>query len=569
MNNNLFLAVILSLGILLGFQYFYVKPHQQAARSQYFAQQVEKKGPAPIDAAQNLHDRADVLKADPRISVTTPQLSGSIDLKGARFDDLSLTQYRETEDKNSPAIILLSPTGSAQPHTTYYAEFSWLGDSGVAVPTSTAEWKADNQNLTPDHPVKLTWSNGQGLNFERSISVDDQAMFTVADRVTNSSTTAVTLYPFGTVARQGVPPTIGRSVVHEGGLGVLGGTLEEYKYKKLMDDGKQAEESTGGWLGITDKYWLVAMIPPQTEKIAAEFAYNRAGATDPTMGFFQSDFRGSAISIQPGENAEHTSHLFAGTKQVKLLDAYGEQYNIPHFDRAIDFGWFYFLTRPFLYLLTALEHAVGNMGIAILLFTVLLKVVTLPLSLKSYHSMSRMKALQPEMKRIQERFPDDKMRQSQETMELYKREKVNPMSGCVPTLIQIPIFFALYKVLYVNIEMRQAPFFGWIKDMSAPDPTSVLNAFGAIPIDLPMAFHIGAWPILMGCSMFLQQKLSPQPPDKSQARVFLIMPFIFTYMLARMPAGLVIYWTWSNLLGIAQQWFIMSRDAKKKIGAAS
>jgi YidC/Oxa1 family membrane protein insertase len=355
--------------------------------------------------------------------------------------------------------------------------------------------------------------------------------------------------------------------VHEGALGVLDGTLQEYKYQKLIDHGKQTDDSVGGWLGITDKYWLVAMIPPQDEKLTADFTYNRGTATDPTMGFFQSDYRGAAVTVAAGGSAEQVTHLFAGAKRIKLIDAYADQYHIPRFDRAIDFGWFYFLTKPFLYTLAMLVGVTGSIGVAILLFTVLLKLVTLPLSLKSYHSMSRMKALQPELKQIQERFADDKMRQSQEMMELYKREKVSPMSGCVPTLIQIPIFFALYKVLYVNIEMRHAPFFGWIRDMSAPDPTSVLNLFGALPIDLLPSVHIGAWPILMGISMFLQQKLSPQPPDKSQARIFMIMPIIFTYMLASMPAGLVIYWTWSNLLGIAQQWFIMSRDAARKVGA--
>ena len=390
-------------------------------------------------------------------------------------------------------------------------------------------------------------------------------MFTVTDRVANKGGAAVTLYPFGTVARQGIPVTLGGvSVVHEGALGVLGGTLEEYKYKKLIDSEKKVEESTGGWLGITDKYWLVAMIPPQDEKVTAEFAYNRAGAAKPENGFFQSDFRGSPMNVAAGGSVEHVTHLFAGVKKVDRLDRYADQYSIPHFDRAIDFGWFYFLTRPFLYLLTMLAAAVGSIGVAILLFTVLLKFVTLPLSLKSYHSMARMKALQPEMKRIQERFAEDKMRQSQEMMELYKREKVSPLSGCVPMVIQIPIFFALYKVLYVSIEMRQAPFFGWIQDMSVPDPTSVFNLCGLIPVDLPSALHIGVWPIFMGISMLLQQRLSPQPADKSQARIFMIMPVIFTYMLAGMPAGLVIYWTWSNLLGIGQQWFIMSGDAKKR-----
>lgn len=577
MNNNIFLATVLSLAIFFGFQFLYVKPHQEALNRQYLAQQNDRQigrqeagqatSATPTETSPGLRDRAGILKETPRIALTTPELSGSINLKGARFDDLALTSYRETEDRNSPPIILLSPAGSAQPQA-YYADFSWLADSpSVAVPTMDTQWvSAGQQPLTPEHPVKLTWDNGQGLVFERMIAVDDHVMFTVTDRVTNKGGAPVTLYPFGTVARQGVPPVTGRSVVHEGALGVLDGTLQEYKYKKMMDVGKEARESMGGWLGITDKYWLVAMAPPQDQKMTAEFAYNRANAVDPAQGFFQSDFRAAPVTIAPGSSTEQVSHLFAGAKRIKLLDRYSEQYKIPHLDRAIDFGWFYFLTRPFLYLLAFLVRMVGSIGLGILLFTVLLKVATLPLSLKSYHSMSKMKALQPEMKHIQERFADDKVRQSQEMMELYKREKVSPMSGCLPTLIQIPIFFALYKVLYVNIEMRQAPFYGWIHDMSSPDPTSVFNLFGLIPLNLPTPLHIGAWPVLMGISMFLQQKLSPQPTDKSQARIFLFMPIMFTYMLARMPAGLVIYWTWSNLLGIAQQWFIMSRDAKKKVG---
>lgn len=569
MNNNVFLAIILSFAILLGFQYMYVKPHQEAVHSQYLAQQVAKTSSAvvPAPATQNLHDRATILKDSPRIALVTPELSGSINLKGARLDDLSLTAYRETEDKNSPAIVLLSPSGSAQPNAAYYAEFNWLADSvSIAVPSSDTLWRADSAKLTPDHSVRLTWENGEGLTFDRTIAVDTQAMFTITDRVTNKGAASVTLYPFGTVARQGIPASLGRSVVHEGGLGVLGGTLEEYKYKKMMD-GKKAEESTGGWLGITDKYWLMALVPQQDEKITAEFAYNRAGAATPEEGFFQTDFRGAPMTVAAGSNIERVTHLFAGAKKVKLLDHYAEQYNIPHFDRAIDFGWYYLLTRPFLYMLTALEHAVGSMGVAILMFTVLLKLVTLPLSLKSYHSMSRMKAIGPEMKRIQERFAEDKIRLSQEMMDLYKREKVSPVSGCVPQLIQIPIFFALYKVLYVNIEMRQAPFFGWIHDMSAPDPTSILTLFGAIPVHLPEALQIGVWPILMGCSMFLQQKMSPQPTDKSQARMMTFMPLFFTYLLVHMPAGLVIYWTWSNLLGIVQQWYIMHKDALRKAAA--
>ncbi len=572
MNNNVFLAVILSFGILFGFQYLYVEPHREALRAQHITQQVTPKnanGAAPVVAAtpQNLRDRKEVLKDNPRVILSTPELSGSINLKGARIDDLLLTSYRESVDKSSPSIVLLSPSGAAQPHAAYYAEFNWLADSAATgVPSADTVWKADGQKLTPEKAIHLTWNNGQNLIFDRTIAVDAEAMFTITDRVTNKGSEAVALYPFGIIARQGFPQMESSAVVHEGGLGVFNNTLEEYKYKELMDEKKITQNGKGGWLGITDKYWLVAMIPPQDETLVGEFIYNRAGAAVKEMGFFQADFRGSAVTVPAGGSIERTSRLFAGAKKVSLLDRYAEEYDLPHFDRAIDFGWFYFLTRPFLYLLTALENAVGNMGLAILLFTVLLKLVTLPLSQKSYHSMARMKAIQPEIKRIQERFAEDKMRQSQEMMELYKREKVNPMSGCMPMIIQIPIFFALYKVLYVNIEMRQAPFYGWIQDMSAADPTSVLTLFGLIPVALPYALQIGVWPILMGLSMFLQQKMSPQPPDKSQARMFMFMPIIFTYMLVHMPAGLVIYWTWSNLLGIIQQWYIMRGDLRQKAG---
>ena len=557
---------------MIGFQYLYVRPHQADLQGQNVAQKVaqQNNSATPAEVTQPPRDRAEVLHESPRLSLTTPELIGSINLKGARIDDVSLAQYHETEDKSSPLIVLLSPASSAAPNRAYYAEFSWLADNvAIAVPNSETVWQTQSKGLSPDHPVQLTWDNGQGLKFQRTIAVDEQAMFTITDSVIDGGTAAVNLYPFGTVARQGAPQTVGSSIVLEGGLGVLGGTLEEYKYKKMVDDKKATLESKGGWLGITDKYWLVAMVPSQDENITGDFIFNRAGGATNADGYFQSDFRGAPVAIAAGGSVTHVTRLFVGAKKVKLLDAYAEKYNIPHFDKAIDFGWFYFLTRPFLYLLTALANTVGSIGLAILLFTVLLKLATLPLSLKSYHSMSRMKTLQPEMKKLQERFAEDKVRLSQEMMDLYKREKVSPVSGCGPTLIQIPIFFALYKVLYVNIEMRQAPFYGWIQDMSAPDPTSVLNLFGLIPLDLPMALHIGAWPILMGISMFMQQKLSPQPPDKSQARLLMFMPILFTYMLARMPAGLVIYWTWSNLLGITQQWYIMKRDEKRKAGLAS
>ena len=563
-NNNLIVAIVLSILILVGFQYLYVKPQQERYHEYVVAQKAQKEAQGiTAQPTSQLRDRAEVVKEHARVTIQTPQLAGSINLTGARFDDLKLIKYSRAVDDAEP-VTLLSPAGSAQPNPSYYAEFSWLAEAGINVPTDETVWKADQKQLTPQKPLKLTWNNGQGLQFERTISIDDNFMFSIDDRVTNTGDAPVTLYPFGLLARQGNPVAKAARTSYEGPLGVLDGTLEEVDYKKMVETPKHVKESKGGWIGITDKYWLAALVAPQDAKITAEFTYNPGLATpDENLGYYQTDYRGSAVTVAPKDSATHSAHFFAGAKSVRMLDHYASQYDIPHFDRAIDFGWFYFLTKPFLYLLDLLGTTLGSLGIAILLFTVALKLVTLPLSLKSYHSMARMKTLQPEMKRIQERYAEDKARQSQEMMELYKREKVSPMSGCLPTLIQIPIFFALYKVLYVGIEMRQAPFYGWIKDMSVPDPTTVFNGFGALPFDLPAFLHIGVWPILMGLSMLLQQRLSPQPPDKTQARMFMIMPVVFTYMLAQMPAGLVIYWTWSNLLGIAQQWFIMSRDARK------
>ena len=581
-NKNFLLFVVLSILIMLGFNYTrtWWQPNPPVGVVTSPVPQAVSSPPAtPTIAA--LRDRSDVVKDSQRVPLLTPELSGSINLKGARLDDLVLTQYRETTDLGSPNVVLLSPAGSAAPYNAEYAEFSWLADSkDVAVPTSDSEWQAEGRELSPEHPLKLTWKNAQGLSFEREIAVDDHYMFTLTDRVVNAGTAAVTLYPFGLVARQGNPLTSTSNVSFEGPLGVLGGTLEEFKYKKLMDDGKKTLDSDGGWIGITSKYWLVAVAPPKDEKLSADFIYDSSSAADVSQGHFQTDFRGAAVTLAAGGMASHVSHFFAGAKQISLLDAYADKFDIPHLDRAIDFGWFYFLTKPFLYLLSFLGTSLGSLGAAILVFTVMLKLITLPLSLKSNHSMARMKALQPEIARIKERFAEDKIRQNQEMMELFKREKVSPMSGCVPTLIQIPIFFALYKVLYIGIEMRQAPFFGWIKDMSAPDPTSWFNLFGLgswnLPdpvtinfgiatLYIPPALHVGAWPIMMACSMFLQQRMSPQTMDKSQARMFMFMPIIFGYSLSSMPAGLVIYWTWSNLLSILQQWYIMKRDAKGRV----
>ncbi len=558
-NENFFLAIFLSITILVGFHYLYEKPRLEKYQLQQRIQKIDEQAKAPVAAAEpetQPQARADVLKQMPRVRIETPELRGSINLKGGRLDDLELLNYRETIDKNAPNIVLFSPSDSAKPHHPYYAEFGWLGND-VTVPGRDTVWQTKNEALRPSQPVKMTWDNGQGLVFERTIAVDERFMFTITDSVRNDGSSTATLFPFGLIARHHKPKTEDAFIMHEGPIGVLDGTLKEHKYKDLIAEKRIVTESDGGWLGITDKYWLAALVPGQKDKITGSFAFAPAANGKSEDGVFQADFRGTPVSLAPGAFVERTVLFFAGAKRVRALDHYGKRYDIPLFDRAIDFGWYYYLTKPFLYLLDFLGGHLGSMGWAILVFTLLLKIVTLPLSLKSYRSMARMKLIQPMVKELQEKFKDDKQRQGIEMMELYKREKVNPMSGCLPVLIQIPIFFALYKVLYVGIEMRHAPLFGWVKDMSAPDPTSILTGFGML--DWSFIPHIGIWPVLMGISMYAQQKMSPQPPDKTQAQIFAILPLIFTFMLANVAVGLIFYWTLSNVIGIAQQWFIMRK----------
>ncbi len=513
-------------------------------------------------AAPTLRPRDEVLAETPRVPIATPRVKGSVSLIGGRIDDLVLLDYRETVEPDSPNIVLLSPQGS---DSAYYGEFGWVaGGDGIALPAGDTVWQSDGTTLTPDQPLTLTWDNGAGLTFTRTVAIDQNYLFTITQSVTNNGTGAVTLYPYGLVARQGTPETAGFFILHEGLIGVLDGTLEEINYDDLKDDGEVAVDSVGGWLGITDKYWLTALVPAQSQTVAASFKHTMRDNDDR----YQTDFRGDAIAIAPGETQSSESFFFAGAKEVRLLDKYEEEKGFPLFDRGVDWGWFYFLTKPIFYTLDFIYKYVGNFGIAILLLTILVKGLFFPLANKSYRAMSKMKALTPQMKTIREQFKDDKLRQQQEMMALYKREKVNPASGCLPILIQIPVFFALYKVLFVTIEMRHAPFFGWIRDLSAPDPTTWLNAFGLIPWDVPnlgffQLLSIGVWPLIMGLTMWLQQKLNPTPPDPTQARIMMMLPFIFTFMLGRFAAGLVIYWAWNNALSIAQQRLIMWRMGVK------
>jgi len=588
-NRNTILAIVLSLIVLLGWQYFIAQPQlerqrelaqqQQAAQSEQVsadgtpAPQAPGAVPTPGQGSASTGasvpgsatpatagmTREQAVAATSRVVIDTPRVAGSINLVGARIDDIRLKDYRETVKPDSPTIVLFSPRGAPAP---YYADFGVTADPGASIrlPDATTVWQApEGAKLTPQTPVTLTFDNGEGLVFERVISIDPDYMFTVEQRVRNASGEAVQVYPYGMIVRNGTPPTAGFYILHEGLIGVFGDAgLSEVDYDDLQESGRIRPAAVNqGWLGITDKYWAAALVPTGEGTFQPQFSYTQA--TDN----FQADFLGEALRVEPGATASATTRLFAGAKETAKLDAYEENLGIKQFELLIDWGWFYFLTKPLFYVIDYLFHLVGNFGVAILLVTVIIKLIFFPLANKSYVSMSKMKLVQPQMVEIRDRYKDDKQKQQQALMELYKKEKINPLAGCLPVLVQIPVFFALYKVLFVTIEMRHAPFFGWIQDLSAPDPTSLFNLFGLIPWDPPQLLMLGIWPLIMGITMFVQMKMNPAPPDPTQQMIFTWMPVLFTFMLASFPAGLVIYWAWNNSLSIAQQWVIMSRQGVK------
>jgi YidC/Oxa1 family membrane protein insertase len=584
-NKNFILAIVLSSLIIFGWQFFYTGPQMEEQRKAQEQQTAQQQAPAtpgvtpqpgatgqpgvtpqpgmtpqPLGLAEGVRPREQIVQATPRIAIDTPSLSGSINLKGAQIDDLHLKRYHETVDPSSPTITLLTPFGA---ENAYLVDSGWrpAGDTKVKLPDAQSLWTGnEGARLTPEIPVRLSWDNGEGLVFHKTIGVDDNYMFTVKQEVENKSGQTVTLFPYSRVMRVGRPQTANFYILHEGLLGVVDGALKEVDYDDLKEEPLPPIESTGGWLGITDKYWAVAMIPPQQERVESAFRHSMIADKDS----FQADFiRKEGVTV-PANGMAAAEHLvFAGAKVVRLIDDYRDRHKIALFDRLIDWGWFYYLTKPLFGLLEIFFRLVGNFGLSILIVTVLIKTVFFPLANKSYESMSKMKKLQPEMERLKQLYPDDRMKQQQELMELYKKEKVSPLSGCLPILIQIPVFFALYKVLFVTIEMRHAPFFGWIRDLSAPDPTSLFNLFGLIPWDPPGLLMVGIWPIIMGITMWMQMRLNPTPPDPVQAMLFNWMPLIFTFMLANFPAGLVIYWAWNNLLSIVQQTLIMKRQGVK------
>jgi YidC/Oxa1 family membrane protein insertase len=588
-NKNTILAIALSALVLLGWQYFFAVPQEKARQEQLQTQQQAQKqnapapaqpgqapptqagpaqmpGPTGAPAAAAPIDRAAALAAGPRVPIATGNVQGSIALKGGRIDDLALIKFRETVDPKSPPIVLLAPSGTADP---FYAEFGWAGTAGsnAKLPTADTEWKQSGSGaLSVTHPVTLTYDNGEGLEFHRTITVDDKYMFSIKDEVINKGSNPVALYPYALISRHGTPQTAGYYILHEGLVGVLGESgLQEYTYKNVTEKKAVNFDVTNGWLGITDKYWAAVLVPETTAHLKARFSTGTLGSV-PT---YQTDYLLDARTIAPGATGSANARLFAGAKEVAVVNEYEKQLNLNRFDLLIDWGWFYFITKPLFFAIDYLYHLVGNFGLAILIVTVLIKAAFFPLANKSYASMAKMKAVQPQMTALRERYADDKAKQQQELMELYRREKINPLAGCLPIAIQIPVFFSLYKVLFVTIEMRHAPFFGWIHDLSAQDPTNVFNLFGLIPIDptmLPVIghfLHLGAWPLIMGVTMWVQMKLNPAPPDPTQKMIFNWMPLIFTFMLANFPAGLVIYWAWNNSLSVLQQSVIMRKHGAK------
>jgi len=578
-SRNIILAIVLSVLVLIGWNYFYAAPQLQKDRqAQQQAQpQANPATPsaggngasAPLGAAApeaGPKSRAEALAANPRVAIDTASLGGSIDLTGGLVDDLVLKAYRETIDPKSPNITLFSPQGGPN---AYWAETGFVTDApGVKTPNRQTLWSADSTRLSAGKPLTLTWDNGAGLKFKRVIAVDDKFMFTIRDSVENDGAGPVSLRPYALILRRGKPEVAGYAILHEGFVGVIGdGSVQEITYSGIdKETGKvRALAGEGGWLGFTDKYWASAIIPDQAEPIEARFSAN--GAAQPED--YQSDFLGPALAVAPGGANEAVARVFAGAKEVSTIDAYEQSFGIKKFDLMIDWGWFYFITKPLFRLIDVIYRYVGNFGVAILIVTVLIKLAFFPLANQSFRSMAKMKKIQPQIAALKDLYPDDRQKQQQAQMELFKKEGVNPVAGCLPMVIQIPVFFALYKVIFITIEMRHAPFFGWIKDLSAPDPTNLFTLFGLIPWDptvLPVIGHfltLGIWPLIMGVSMFFQMKMNPEPADPVQKTMFAWMPVIFTFMLGSFPVGLVIYWTWNNTLTVIQQSFIMSRAGVK------
>ena len=562
-NKNVLLAVILSTAILIGWSFYFENPEeaqrkraeiQGKTETQTSAQKPEAPQSSKINPAKSI-SRNEALKESDRVLIENKNLSGSISLRGALIDDIILKNYRETLDANSKPIVLLSPKKYEQ---GYFVESGWATTkSDVKVPDNNSLWQIkEGKKLTTNSPVTLEWNNREGLVFLKKIEIDDKYLFKITEIVRNDKNKAVDLFHYGQITKNAKPTTENFYILHEGLVGVVDKNLKEETYSAVEKE-KKTYNGKSGWFGITDKYWMSAIIPESGKSFKGEYSF--------TNNYKANFIISEPNTIGPQKSTTSNIKIFIGAKEVYPIDDYAEKEKIDRFDLAIDWGWFYFITKPLFFVIDYIFKIVGNFGVAIIILTALVRIVFFPLSNYSFKSMAKMKVLQPEMLRLKELYKDDVKRTQQEMMALYKREKVNPLSGCLPILVQIPIFFAVYKMLFVTLEMRHAPFFGWIKDLSAADPTTIFNLFGLIPWEPPTFLMIGIWPILMGVTMYFQQKLNPAPPDPIQAKIFAWFPFIITIMLASFPSGLVIYWTASNILTMAQQYYIMGKTTVKTV----
>ena len=562
-NRNVIIAVILSTAILIGWSMYFENPDeaqrkrleiQGKTETQTNIQKPETPQTAKANPTKGI-SRNDALKESDRVFIENSNLSGSISLRGALIDDIILKNYRETLDKSSKPIVVLSPKKSED---GYFVESGWATTkSDVKVPDNNSVWQIrEGKKLTPASPVTLEWNNREGVVFSKKIELDDKYLFKITETIRNEKSKTIELFHYSQITKNTKPNTENFYILHEGLIGVVDKNLKEETYSTIEKE-KKTYTGKSGWFGITDKYWMSAIIPESGKSFKGEYSFANS---------YKANFIISEPTIaNPQKSTSNTLKIFIGAKEVYPIDNYTDKEKIDRFDLSIDWGWFYFITKPLFFVIDYIFKIVGNFGVAIIILTLLVRILFFPLNNYSFKSMAKMKVLQPEMLRIKELYKDDVKRTQQEMMALYKREKVNPLSGCLPILVQIPIFFAVYKMLFVTLEMRHAPFFGWIKDLSAADPTTIFNLFGLIPWNPPSFLMIGVWPILMGITMYFQMKLNPTPPDPIQAKIFAFFPLIMTVMLATFPSGLVVYWTVSNVLTMAQQYYIMKKTTVKTV----